>query len=427
MARAAEDQDLFPDEGTTELIEAAERKRARVPLRDAPAGAPRPAPSGDTPPASRRAERKRSSDGFVAADIPPQATEDDEAVERKAPRRRRPAAAIVAGVRPGLVTRGVHAGLDGAQAAAAGIRRLGPWAIAAMALGLTVVVLSVYALTTAPEPMPVRRLRIDFLPGPQVAEREVQNWLGRFPYRDKLVTGDAWVLDHLATYLAALPAVATVRRVETVHEPVGADSEELVRMLVLEIGLRQPVMPALLATGERVWLDQEGRVLPGTLPAPAQRRPLLRDLERGGLPVVREVLDLWRDLETKLEPGLVTDIRCNDPLDQGGVQRGIVLYTRQGTRLVWGHPSESRYGVHATDKINDLVRTIRCQGDLRRIAVINVRFGRPFFLLRGSDMPQLIAPPAAPRSQAPGAPRMTSAIQPQVAGIADRPSVPIAL
>jgi hypothetical protein len=377
-----------------------------VPLRDAPAGAPRPAPAGEARPAPRRAERKRSSDGFAADEIPAKDAGEDSAIERKAGRRRRPVVGAE-GAKPGLVTRGVHAGLDGAQTAAVGLRRLGPWAIAALSLGLTVVVLSAYALTIAPDPLPVRKLRIDYLPGPRLAERDVRTWLARFPHRDQLVTGESWVLDRLATYLGSLPAVATVKRVEAVHEPAPGDGGTLVRTLVIELGLRQPVMPALLATGERVWLDQEGRALPGTMPAPAVRRPLMRDLERGGLVVVREALSLWRDLESRLEPGLVTEIRCDDALDPAGSQRGIVLYTRQGTRLVWGHPSESRYGVQPGDKASDLVRTIRCQGDLRRIAVINVRFGRPFFLLRGSDAPQAIPTSPRPRTQIPTAPRMT--------------------
>ncbi len=402
MARA-DDQDLFPDEGTTELIEAAERKRARVPLRDAPAGAPRPASVGDARPSPRRAERKRSSDGFQADEVPPKADADDgAAIERRAARRRRPVVEAKDG-KPGLVTLGVHAGLDSAQAAVSGIRHLGPWAVAAMALVVTVIALSVHAFNAAPEPLPVRKLRIDWQPGPRVADREVMAWLSRFPQRDKLVTGDAWILDRLAAHLASLPAVATVRRVEAIHEPGPDGGPALVRTLVLDLGLRTPVMPALLATGERVWLDQDGRVLPGTMPAPSVRRPLLRDLEKGGLTVVREVLALWRDLEPRLEPGLVTDIRCDDALDASGTQRGIVLYTRQGTRLVWGHPHESRYGVHAADKANDLVRTIRCQGDLRRIAVINVRFGRPFFLLRGADTPMSLPP--APPSRGTGAAR----------------------
>ena len=39
-------------------------------------------------------------------------------------------------------------------------------------------------------------------------------------------------------------------------------------------------------------------------------------------------------------------------------------------------------GVDRARKIRDLVHTIRCQGDLTRVAAINVRFKKPYFTLR---------------------------------------------
>ena len=393
MRPPADDLDIFPDDGSTDLIEAAERKRGRRAMRDAPAGLPRPAPF-ENPPTKPR--RQRSSDHLDASEAPG----EDSAIERKIPRRRAKPA-DEADLKPGLVTRGVHVGLDGAQMTASGLRQLGPWTVAALILALGVVGVSVYATTQAPQPLPVVGLRVNYLPGPQLAEREVRVWLAHFPHRDKLVTGDAWMLDRLAHYLRSIPAVATVKRVEAVHEPQPNGHQQMVRTLVLDLGLRQPEMPAVLSTGERVWLAADGRILPGSLPAPATRRPVVHALERGGLGTIYEVLALWRELEPMLEQGLVTDIHLDDALDQSGHQRGVVLYTRQGTRLIWGRPGDERFGVYRAQKINDLVRTIRCQGDLRRIALINVRFAQPFFVLRSADPtsppPVIRSTPAQPR------------------------------
>nr|MBA3938916.1 hypothetical protein [Planctomycetota bacterium] len=110
--------------------------------------------------------------------------------------------------------------------------------------------------------------------------------------------------------------------------------------------------------------------------------PLVRALEQGGLAAARAALDLWARLEPQIEPGLVTDIHLADVLDAKGASRGIVLYTRQGSRLVWGNPAEERFGVKPDDKVRDLVHAIRCQGDLGRVALINVRFRQPFLVMR---------------------------------------------
>jgi hypothetical protein len=140
-------------------------------------------------------------------------------------------------------------------------------------------------------------------------------------------------------------------------------------------------MPVVLANGERHWVDSDGRVLPGILPAPATPRPVLRGIEIGRPAALGEALALWRELEPQVEPGLISEIRLYDDLDLAN-QRGVVLYTRQGSRLIWGRPDDDRYGVDRSRKVRDLVHTIRCQGDLSRIAVINVRFSQPFFVLR---------------------------------------------
>ena len=50
--------------------------------------------------------------------------------------------------------------------------------------------------------------------------------------------------------------------------------------------------------------------------------------------------------------------------------------------LTWGHPSEARFGVSRDQRLEHLVHTLRCQGDLRRVPEINVRFSEPFAVVR---------------------------------------------
>jgi hypothetical protein len=257
--------------------------------------------------------------------------------------------------------------------------RVGAWGIAACAATIAMLALTVDALRQVPAPLPVSNVKIAWLPGPQLPNAEVFAWLRKFPGREKIANPDSWILDQLAAYLRDLPAVSEVRQLRLVHEPDGKSGTR--RSMEMVLALRQPVMPAVLATGERAWVDRDGRVLPGVLPAPSVRRPNIRGIEATSQGTVQAALAMWQKLEPQLERGLVTDIVLNDALDERG-SRGIVLYTRQGSRLVWGAPTEERYGVRVDDKVRDLVHTIRCQGDLGRIAMINVRFNQPFFVLR---------------------------------------------
>lgn len=265
--------------------------------------------------------------------------------------------------------------------------RLGAWGVAAAAAALAVAVLTLDALHEVPRAMPVSAVRIAWLPGPRLPDPEVLAWLNLCPVREKLAEPNPWVLDQLAAWLRAQPAVAAVDRVRVVHEahqaatPGKAPRQAMRRTLELTLGLRQPVMPAVLASGESAWVDIEGRVLPGHLPGPGVKRPKLRAIEQARPGAVLAALAMWSRLEPELETGLVSDIVLNDPLDERGA-RGIVLYTRHGSRLIWGDHEEERYGVRAEAKARDLVRTLRAQGDLTRVATINVRFNQPFFTFR---------------------------------------------
>jgi hypothetical protein len=396
----AHDSAIYSDDAATELIEAAERKRR--------AGRPAQRAAGRARSASFEPEGGRSATALADDEEPGAAGGSEDGEEGSAPQRRRPRRKVMrvpvkAGVfppvaneadqeEPGTVTRGVHAGLNSLDWTRSRAQLLGVWGIIASAVLVTVVVLSFYAGSQAPEPMPVTGLKITFLPGPRLGDQEIYAWVRRFPNADKLPTGAPWVLDRLADYLRHQPVVAEVRQVSVVHQPIDAKGERLRRVIELVIGLRQPVLPVVLVSGERGWVDAEGWLLPGSLPGPAARRPTLRAIEWGGLQSVRAALSLWRQLEPLIEPGLITDIHLYDALDSSGSQRGIVLYTRQGSRLIWGRPGDERFGVKNDDKIRDLVRAIRCQGDLNRVAAINVRFHQPFLVLRDAQ-PQLAPSP----------------------------------
>ncbi|MBA3686002.1 MAG: hypothetical protein H0W72_12305, partial [Planctomycetes bacterium] len=258
---------------------------------------------------------------------------------------------------------------------------LGVWGSAALAAGLTVCALAFASSSVTPPPAKLSGVRVDYVSGPKLPASDVLALLRGYPYRDRLVQPSRADLIELTGFLGAQPMVKEVHAIRTIDEPVEGKAPR--RMLELSLSLREPRLPVVLATGSRAWLDEDGRILPGVLPGPTQPRPIVRGIEAGGTAAVREALWLWSRLEGRIEPGLITDIRLDDPLDLKN-QRGLVLCTRQGSRVIWGRPGDERFGVEAEDKVSDLVHTIRCQGDLGQIAVINVRFKDPFFVLRPS-------------------------------------------
>lgn len=262
------------------------------------------------------------------------------------------------------------------------------WGWCALLLASCCLVGTVVALAQAPEPTRPGRYKVTWLPGPQVPDTQVFAWMARFPEREKLATEpNDWVLDRLVAYLRATPGVAQVARVSLVHEPVEPGSRTLIRTVKLELGLYEPYLPGVLLNGQRVWIDREGRVLPGFLPAPDTKRPMLRQIEAGKSEGIIEAVRTWAAVEGGLKPGLVTDIAAAEKLDETG-SRGVVLLTNQGTRLIWGRPGDDRYGIEAIRKASNLQHALRCQGDLARVDTINVRFSEPFYTLR--DAPRQI-------------------------------------
>ena len=256
------------------------------------------------------------------------------------------------------------------------------WTAACICAALAVAVLSTAAIANLPRALPVEdRPVVTWLEGPTANQREIDGWLASFPYRDQLAEANGWVMGKLADHLLAQPGVGEVRRIDLVYEPITSGGKNrLGRKLRIEMGMRRPYMPGVLASGQRVWIDADGVILPGSLTGPDKRRPLVRGLEDspGSL---RSAVEAWRRIEPYVDPNLVLGIHCSEALNDAG-DRGIVMLTRTGTRLIWGRPDEDRFGRDTEAKARDLIHTIRCQGDLGRVAAVNVRFAKPFYTPR---------------------------------------------
>ncbi len=321
------------------------------------------------------AERKRRKPAAVPAPVAPVAP------AASTRRKRKPAMPrdATAGTEPDDTPGSPGAALE----RAATRRATGPtaWTAVCVCAALALLVLSAAAATNLPRPLPVDRVEVIWLEGPRAPQREVDGWLASFPSREQLASANGWVMGKLSEHLLAQPGVGEVRSVQLKHDELLVSGKpRLVRILEVELGMRRPYMPASMANGSRVWVDREGVVLPGSLPGPDRRRPLLRGIEAGA-GNLRAAVEAWQLVEPQLEPNLVATIDCAAPIDDRG-GRGIVMNATAGSRLVWGRPDETALGRDPESKARDLVHTIRCQGDLGRIATVNVRFAKPFYTLR---------------------------------------------
>ncbi len=285
------------------------------------------------------------------------------------------------------------------------------WNIAAVGTGLLLIIGSLVSLGWTPHVQRFSAVTVRFQGGPTVPEAEIIALVRRFPFRSQLSQPNEWVLHQLAEYLKGWNAVADVPMVRLVHQrgpvmvvrkdrngrPVRGTMEGIRRVLEISLVLREPYLPGVLEDGTRVWLDREGRILPGILPRPDVPRPVVRSLRAGGTEALKSAAKIWTLLEPQVERGLIAEINLSDTLDAPAppppaagtvpapvppAARGIVLRTRTGGRIVWGAPGEERYGVSMEDKAANLVHTLRCQGDLTRLAMVNVRFREPYYTVR---------------------------------------------
>ncbi len=233
-----------------------------------------------------------------------------------------------------------------------------------------VLVLSAHAIRSAPMP----RVGTDVVfSGDRVPRELATHWIRQFPNgRALFENADTDTLNAFRAFLSRRPSVEEVRRVSLRAEDDG-------RVVGVDLSLREPLLPAQHADRRRVWLSAEGHQLHPSLRGPADQ-PVLFGVRNGGEANLREVLQAWRMLRDRLPEGYVTGIRCDQPQYDGSV-RGIRFYLRSGTVVDWGGAGVERYGLSVEDKIENLIRTIKCQGDMRKVERIDVRFPRPFAVI----------------------------------------------
>jgi hypothetical protein len=358
----------------------------------------------------RRAERDppttRRRPKAVADDLPTAPITVDEPPTRRARKRHQ-----TSEVEPHELPIDQRSALIGVPAGAPAPSRV--WGFAAIAVGVLVLTISLMAVRAAPKPRPVTDIRIAWMPGPQIPEREVLAWIRRYPKYEQLREPNDWLLGDLARFLRDQPAVAGVASVRVFHQPTTVEEtrrirqggrimaqrvarQSIVRTVEVRLALRQPFLPGVLRDGTRVWIDRDGGILPGILPKPAVPRPLVRNLESGGRQGLRAAAEAWDLLEQQgIERNLVADVVLDDLIDTpdptaapGSATaaapgtRGLVLYTRHGTRILWGKPGEEKFGVSLEDRARATIHTLASSGDPSRIEAIQVRFGEPTFTLR---------------------------------------------
>ncbi|TVR11090.1 MAG: hypothetical protein EA401_11685 [Planctomycetota bacterium] len=205
----------------------------------------------------------------------------------------------------------------------------------------------------------------------------MREWLRGFHDSELLFRRpDAQTLDAFAAYLRNRTAVDEVHSVRLRHHHQAGRHP---MKLAIDVTLHRPMLPVMLANGERAWLGERGHILPGILPGPSDR-PLVRGIEYADGSIVDEIVAVWPQLHTRLHrtmPGLIREIHAHAPLPNSD-DHGVIFTTSPGTVLVWGNPEESRYGVSREQRLSNLIHTLRSQGDLRRVPEINVRFHEPF-------------------------------------------------
>jgi len=229
------------------------------------------------------------------------------------------------------------------------------------------IALSVHAGRAAPPPFARTPVVQE---GERVPRALFLRWIREFPAFERLfLDGDADTLAAFTAHLRSRASVAEVKAVRFVWR-----GEPARRVIAVDLEIRDPVLPIVFDDGRQAWIDAEGHFLDPELVGPDHAPPVYG--HRRGPAELAEVLSVWSFLWRELEEVGVVAIRCDRELGRGR-GRGLVFETAAGTRLVWGGAGAARYGLSPEQKARNLVHAIRCQGDLARVAVIDVRFPRP--------------------------------------------------
>ncbi|TVR43435.1 MAG: cell division protein FtsQ [Planctomycetota bacterium] len=241
----------------------------------------------------------------------------------------------------------------------------------------TILALSVIAWRNGPDPVQASLLQAP----PEVPRALFRQWVQAFPDSEALFQRpDLATMEAFAAFLSSQPAV---RRVETIRLDPSSIPENGALTLQIQLDMRRPLLPVILASGERAWISDDGVLLPGILDGP-RNMPMVRGLEGTNNDIIMELIQIWPSLSQSIAsfmPNLISEIHVDAAMPQSN-RPGLVFHTRPGTRLVWGSPEEHRFGVDQDKRLRNLIHTLRCQGDLRRVPEINVRFHEPFAIVR---------------------------------------------
>ncbi len=300
---------------------------------------------------------------------------------------------------PGLVTRGVHAGLRSFDAVGSGAKNMSVSAWSGVAAAVVMMTLTILAWNKTPEPphMPLswHSFQVHTDDNQRLPDAIWRDYVNKYPKikswvikeegdkRSRFKNPSRTELENFAQYLKEQSTIASVNDIKLSY----VEKENgLQRAMYINVTLRSPSMPVILANGQKAWVDEEGILLPGLMPVPDayKDRPVVRGIEAHP-EALKEVLSFWPDLEAVIEPDLITNIyldrimqRRTDGMES---QRGIVLISKQGTKILWGRPGDERFGLSHADKIRNLVRTLKSQGDLRNTEIIDVRHSDPKYIL----------------------------------------------
>lgn len=263
--------------------------------------------------------------------------------------------------------------------------RLGLWGWVAVVSLVAVLTTGAVSNLRAPTPITTAEYAFVSTDGRHPPALLARQWLQRFGAGEGNLRNepDRELLLRFAEHLREQPAIERVDDIHLIWDRDRMGDPRRVLRIVMQ--LRQPVLPVMLESGDQVWVDHEGRLLPGLIQGP-EGLPVIRGWRQGTSPALLEVLEFWPQLQAALvadgASGLIRQIHLDRPYHRRADQSGIVLETTDGTLIEWGAPGDARYGVGTDRKLAMFRYELQLHGDLSRVAVINLRFHQPTHVMR---------------------------------------------
>ncbi len=285
---------------------------------------------------------------------------------------------------PGLVTRGVHGGLQAMDTVAGG----GWWMLVWALLAVGAICLVVMAWWHRPaDQRPTHRHFIGIPHAYSDLKKKIWN---EFSDHGRLITDgrNEAILEKFATYLSQRREVESVERVYFEYEikedrrSSGSQQQSQIRCqptVCVDITLRTPYLPVAWKRNRRdviLAVDKNGVILPPIMQVTEKGLPIIRNVKGAKDPALTEILKIWPSLRESLPLGTITDIDAHASLDRES-QMGIVMTTSTGARILWGAVGEDKYGVDVNMRIAHLTRML---ADQQGRGTIDVRFIDPYFV-----------------------------------------------